>query len=386
VRLDRAGWARDRARMFAKPMSVKLENLQILPGKTLIKVQFVQHWSSGSYADVGPKQIVLTEIDGRWLISSEEMLASHPPSEQEIAPGTASGQFAFVEDGTVVLAQVKDLCDGPSTLEDPSPSERYDIHCPVKAVSLPAELAAWKTEPVTLYGESGPGCTTRLTNFEMVGRAYIMGGVDEELDDRESVSERTRLKAVWRHMTPLLVGKPADCSGDTYRWARVASLPKPTRARIAELPASLSQTAKRAFHELPGWASEQKQCGENGKDWEDLAHDHLRHLITARIGSEPQKYVSISAETGDCGGSCGRLFGIFRLTGKGKASSYTPLFTDGEPRELVAAFDSDGDGRLEFIFRERGTDHTLRLFLPDSSGKLVTGPSIVVFSVMGCGC
>jgi hypothetical protein len=383
VRLDRAGWAKERGKMFAKPMSVSVDDLQIMPGKAAISVLFTQHWSSGNYADTGPKRMVLAELDGTWLISEEEMLASHAPGKLTLLPETVSGQFAFVEKGDVVLAQTDRLCDGPSTLDEDGGD--YTISCPVKPVSIPKELSAWKSERVTLYGQDGKGCTTRLSAFATVGRVYLMGGMDEEADGGEGVSERARHDAIWSNTAPLLVGKMTECSGD-YVWARLASLPKPVRAEIAELPDGLVQGARRAFHDLPAWAEEQKSCGEGGKSWEDLAQENTQSLITARVGGERLRYVSRLAQTGDCGASCGLLFGLFQVGGNGKQTRFTPIFTDQKYRTLLGAFDSDGDGNLEFLYREGYYDTSLILLAPDRSSNRVPKDTVETFHFHGCGC
>jgi hypothetical protein len=386
VRLDRAGWAKDRGKMFAKSMKVEAADVEILPGKTMIKVLFTQRWSSGSYSDVGPKRILLSEVEGKWLIAEEEMLASHAPSAMEIAPATIAGQFAPVFGGQVLLAKVEGLCDGASTIETSDYSEGERIECPVKAVSVPKDLAAWKSERITLYGKDGEGCTTRISSFAMVGRTYIMPGIDEEADGADGVSERAHHKAVWAHTAPLLVGKVTGCENGEYVWARFASLPKPARARIADLPDNLGRATTRAFHALPAWPAAQRECSEGGKPWEERASSD-RLLISARVGAATQRLVSVSASTGDCSDGCADLYGLWSLEGSGAKASFTTLLTDSSTRDLWAAFDSDGDGRLEFLFREfRESNSTLVLWMPGAQGSLVEGPSLVLHRWHGCGC
>jgi hypothetical protein len=54
VRLDRAGWMKDRARMFQRPMTVIIDHLTMLAtGERTAIARFTQDWSSGSYHDTG---------------------------------------------------------------------------------------------------------------------------------------------------------------------------------------------------------------------------------------------------------------------------------------------------------------------------------------------
>jgi hypothetical protein len=109
VRFDRAGWMRDRARMFRKKMEVAAESLLSSRASGRTTVSFVQHFRSGSYQDVGLKQLVLVDEDGGLRIAREEMLSSEretpgetaaknaalkepkPPGDRELCSGTPDG-------------------------------------------------------------------------------------------------------------------------------------------------------------------------------------------------------------------------------------------------------------------------------------------------------
>ena len=69
---DRDGWLADRKRMFGEKMIVRADNPVVKPDGDRIAIDFEQTWESGSYADKGPKRIVLAG----GLVVSEEMLAS----------------------------------------------------------------------------------------------------------------------------------------------------------------------------------------------------------------------------------------------------------------------------------------------------------------------
>jgi len=72
VELDRAGWLKDRERMFKKPMVVKAKDLRVDD----LRVQFVQTWQSGTYKDTGRKQLMLVKVGSDLRIAREELLES----------------------------------------------------------------------------------------------------------------------------------------------------------------------------------------------------------------------------------------------------------------------------------------------------------------------
>jgi hypothetical protein len=84
VHLGRAKWMADRERMFKKPMTVTADAIEL--GKvsrstsanySLRGIIFVQTWASGSYRDVGKKQLMLIREGSSPLrIAREEMLDS----------------------------------------------------------------------------------------------------------------------------------------------------------------------------------------------------------------------------------------------------------------------------------------------------------------------
>ena len=70
--LDRAGWMKERARMFRAPLAVAVSDV-VLDGNDLT---FVQTWSDGAWADRGKKHLLLVEEAGALRIAREEQLSS----------------------------------------------------------------------------------------------------------------------------------------------------------------------------------------------------------------------------------------------------------------------------------------------------------------------
>jgi hypothetical protein len=115
VELDRAGWMKDRERMFKKPMIVSANQLTI----DWDKVQFVQTWQSGDYIDTGRKQMVIVREGPEWKIAREELLES--VSGEVLPKLDATGLAAFKllypkGAGNVLKAEIAARKDGSQVL------------------------------------------------------------------------------------------------------------------------------------------------------------------------------------------------------------------------------------------------------------------------------
>jgi hypothetical protein len=99
VSLDRSGWLKDRARMFAKPMTVAYGGAAFArQSEDRVEVTFVQRFRSGKYAEHGTKVIVV-ERKERAQIASEEMLDSRRGWDEEeylkLVPKAASCEITL---------------------------------------------------------------------------------------------------------------------------------------------------------------------------------------------------------------------------------------------------------------------------------------------------
>jgi hypothetical protein len=98
---ERDGWLKDRRAMFSRAMKVSAADLVITPSAGSATANFTQTWESGTFRDIGPKQLVVVREGGRLRIAREEMLASElvgadgtdatPPGEAEAATPAAPG-------------------------------------------------------------------------------------------------------------------------------------------------------------------------------------------------------------------------------------------------------------------------------------------------------
>jgi hypothetical protein len=74
---DRAGWMKDRGKMFKKPMAVSMDKVELRINPNSVIVRFEQTWASGSYKDTGPKELFLVKEGTSWKIAREELLQSN---------------------------------------------------------------------------------------------------------------------------------------------------------------------------------------------------------------------------------------------------------------------------------------------------------------------
>jgi ketosteroid isomerase-like protein len=84
TRHNREEWLADRARMFAKKMTVTARSISVELRDGRAVVRFVQRWSSGSYADVGPKELRLVWRPAGLRIVREELFHSTVLSSKEL--------------------------------------------------------------------------------------------------------------------------------------------------------------------------------------------------------------------------------------------------------------------------------------------------------------
>lgn len=132
VKMDRAGWLRERERMFQKKPTVVASEVRITPaadGTTTVELE--QRWQSTDYGDVGKKRLTLVTEDNKLRIAFEEMLSS----KRIVVPG-----------------------------------ERVELHAPMRSLAVAQEIEAGLTAIVAqLSGDSthlGPfaSSTSRAEN------------------------------------------------------------------------------------------------------------------------------------------------------------------------------------------------------------------------------
>jgi ketosteroid isomerase-like protein len=350
---DRNSWLEDRRRMFQKKMTVEARNVRVFESPDSARIVFIQHWSSGNYTDVGPKQLVLRHRSDGFQVVREELFASdtRKPAAIDVA---AFRRFAFVIDGEVVVSMKPDegWATGPATVEkNRADQSLLRARRQVDLKKLPPAVADLVGSPVRLMDARGVRCEAKLGGLflrsRLVGEA-VEGG-----------------PPTWSETANFLVAKVDGdrkaCAGAT--WARSATLPTPP-VTTAEAPsAQLKAQALAAFRALPQSQAIQRQysewaAGEHRKgtrDW--FAHGKPRPTTIRlfRVNPTGPVLLSVSAtlSEGGCGdGVSGTLWALWQVDGPPASPRLTRRNQPDESMTMLptAAVDLDGDGHVELLF------------------------------------
>ena len=231
---DREGWLVDRKRMFRKAVTVEADEVAIATSRSTAQLRFIQTWSSGTYSDVGPKQLVFVKEGDELRITREEMLSSKVLREGG-APveGPARAGFAFVDK----------LGDEHWVLLDGEVDEKLELGAPVFVSASPAvahrsvgsrglspDLAGVVGRAVTLHSEAGPVCRGTLVELSVLSRFWAHWGMSG-IWEAEQVSTAEQAQEIVAMGPDYLAARfepsgSESCAG--ARWARGSSLPPAT--------------------------------------------------------------------------------------------------------------------------------------------------------------
>jgi hypothetical protein len=351
-RFDRKKWLADRQRMFARAMKVEAADLSIEATRGGAIVSFTQTWESGSFRDVGPKQLVLTNEGGNLRIAREEMLASTIAGATSEAAALSAGQFLPVvaADGFVgvVLQQSVD----PANVPHDAP------------VSLERGHAAWAKVGAAdatyeLFGPAGKVCEVGATERGLFAAArFHFGQVqtwDGTFDGLDPAKDKMDDAAVAREVVDLAgegvheVARVDAVACKGALWARAKG--DGAAVVFASIDATpLVAAARAALRKTGHWKSVQKDFeaddtieGKKGQwdEWESSA------AASAFTGPDGTTWVALSVSAGSgCATFGASTWGLWRVNGE----TWTLLSDSDNPGDAIlptSAFDADGDGKPE---------------------------------------
>jgi len=352
TRFDRARWLVDRERMFKRAMKVEASQVEVQATQLGAVVRFTQTWESGTFKDVGPKQVVLVKTADGLRIAKEEMLASQVEGATDQAAALTAGQFQPIvaTDGflAVVSGPVEDTVTRP-------------YKAPVSLVRGRAAYATLEAQPddkptFELFGEAGKVCDApaleRGLFVEVIhhfGQIQTWNGDNDEprLDDAGVAKallagNNGGTHEVWKV-------DATRCQGAL--WARMKGQDAASPVIPAVDAAPFADRAQKELRKLAAWKAIQKDFDSDEttsaqkKPWDTHESTVTTHAWKAADGTT---YVSFSVTAGSgCGSFGGSTWALWRVTGDTWA-----LLTDGtSPGDLqapTAAADLDGDGRPEF--------------------------------------
>ncbi len=355
-RFDRAGWLKDRKRMFKKKMVVEMSDLQLTTTSTTARARFTQKWASGKYEDVGPKEILLVEEGDQLRIAHEEMLESNITRAPHGA-GSADGLYFVDEiDGHpyLILEPAGEIAHGtPELVEKGGP---YAARASVAEADLSADVGSWKGREVV----SGD-CRLKVTGFVLVDRVIPhFGAVQQwegsEEDDQEPASDGQIAADVFGSGEVRVFGR-LEGACDPGPFVRDAARPAWLTAEPVK-DQDLSDRMIAAFRKLPGYREIGKRYTEevgnpDPAGWED----HQSSAVTAVLYRHPKTgkitgLVGVSTGIG-CGDFEGSLWALFEADAKGRLKPINPNLPLGYDAHVEAAIDLEGDGTLEWVIEDR---------------------------------
>jgi hypothetical protein len=316
--------------MFAKPMQVKAGELRITPIGPTTVVRFDQEWSTATYRDVGPKQMVLVREAGALRIAREELLQS-----SALPAGGSSARFvARVGARSYVLIEpAGDMPLGtPLAVAVGAPSAAvFDRG----AAPSPASLDGWRNGPLRLIGPHG-ACESQAGVPRTVAIGYPHFGVIQSWQDEQGATVAplaqiaSELAAMYPAWIALEIEQP--CAQNAVLALPPGAPPAVAFAQV-EPDAALRARAEQAFAALP----ELRRLP--AEDRGDLLSD----LSISGFGRGRPEWIAVAASTG-CAKGLEQLT-LFEIDGDTLAPRLTSRNT--ELLFVWALVDLDGDEKPE---------------------------------------
>lgn len=387
-RFDRAGWMKDRERMFGKPMTVTADEVRITPGPGTARIVFTQTWASGDYRDTGPKQLVLTLHEGKALIAREEMLKSTVLGPAPEVDGTdAAGALRFVR-----------MLDAPYVILGP----------PVKTTATPTLLARGRPHvvsarvadgaphvgrAVTLYSPNGRRCGATVAEVVVLGMVIPHFGAIQtwngEMDDSgEKATDAEIAGSLWgmsddggRVLAARLDKSANDCAGAVF--ARMEGPEAPVAAVWSPSPVTpaLRNAALAHMRQSALWKSVQTDyTAIEGKQGPWDAAEIVRTTARGFVSTSGKRLIVINMDAGfGCGGFGGALWQAFTVEGQAVKPVGAPLTTPFQPAAAL-----DGGGPLPSLVGVEGYSGDSALYTP-KDGAYAPASSVPVLD-LDCPC
>ncbi|MEY2982131.1 MAG: hypothetical protein RL562_2358 [Planctomycetota bacterium] len=362
----RKGWIADRKRMFGKAMKVDARDVAIATGVGAATVTFTQEWQSGSYRDVGPKQLVVVREGTELRIAREEMLASEVIGADPVGR-LDPADFAFVshEDAPyVLLARGKAGMRARGRLKLHSADSYASASRRVLEADVAADWKPWLGRAVTLYGVRGKQCHGQVVQLVHLARVEPHFGTRQSWTGEmgsEPMTQPQIADDVWDlgQGGLFLAGRVVPAQGSDCRgvfWARADDRAAVTQLAEATPDPQLLRLGLPALRKLRGWSVVQKEYAEmvplpRPEHWDRFEEAQPR-VVTFRT-ADGRRLLWMHAVAGSgCGDFFGEFWALWEVQGEGENARLRLLSDDRDPGRAVpprAAVDLDGDGKLELI-------------------------------------
>lgn len=352
---NRDGWLKDRKRMFQKKMQVSMDDLKLQLSSHTGVASFTQTWESGTFKDVGPKQLVIVKEGDALKIAREEMLSSKLDKQDEALPKFTPEEFAFARafDNFIGI----DVGEAPEGIEQGKAKlmRKPDYASKdIKADKLPAEVAAIKGKSFTLYGPKGKVCTANVKDFVVSASATPHFGQVQTWEEEKSTDAQIA-SGIWglgTNATRLIATldiDPKACAGAIFARESTLSEPKLYKPLGAEKSKAYQEPASKLYRSSTGYTSRAKDWKSGGErgDWWDNSFTTLDAFANP---DDPQHaIVAMTYTHGECGAPVSDFWHIIEAKGQ----SYQDVLTPQPETTFVfipeMVVDIDGDGTPELF-------------------------------------
>lgn len=379
VAFDRDGWMRDRRRMFGRPMTVAVSDVAIRATSSMVSILFTQRFASGRYSDEGQKRISLVREEGRWVIATEEMLASSRLGEAEAA--LTVGTFVAVPAGEGALAIVAPAHENEAT---GTPvllsSEEPFVVVRETTSAIPASVAALQGREVTVV-ERDRTCTGRVSNVRIArlvvphfGMVQRWNGDDGGMAVRPA-SESERAAEAWALGTTSYYA--AVVASECRHPVAVTFAPRETVQSFAPRVPTLAERSalRRAFERTSRFAALERSYVDYRTEWtpdEAPPAPPAQRAAWAEAAStvvferEGRAVATVVHNSEGCGGFDASAWASFELGARGPVE-HRVRGSIGDYVSVVAVFDVEGDGALEAVIRRGLASYALVRLTPAAS-------------------
>lgn len=355
--LEREAWLESREKGFDRKFKITATDLKFSLSEGgehergeagAMLVRFTQRWSTPSYADIGPKELIVARRGDAAMLVHEEMLASHITRRKG---KTDPPLMTLMLDAPFVVLGTGD----PEWVDESKPATLLADATPTKPLvreNVDKAMLDWVGREVEVVGDEDERCKAKITELVVVGRVQESYEYDDELwEIYEAGGEPTEeqvARSMWSMISPDLftLGKLDRCAGDLAVPVDATEYGTLTSFAAGPLDAALAESAREAFVGLKDYRDEQKtfedefegfhydyEAPDGGKPadgkpepWDEGA-EVVEQLWTA--GDDRYLFRSVSIG-GDCGDYTASMWAVWRVG-------------EGDALELVASGPESGD-------------------------------------------
>lgn len=361
---DRKGWLSDRKAMFARPLTVQAEDLQISGSPTFVRVRFTQDFRTPTFHDRGPKELQLSKSGDAWQIVREEMLDSEAGGGSSKVATFSAEDFSFVRQlssGTLILL---DRYESLNAVNGPVQHVANGVvYRSVRADLVEDKYRKLLGKTFRVYDGSGKTCDVTPQKLALYGEVYPHFGTISTWDglagDPHVYSNAERALATWQMVDGhrwLALHADEACGGF---WARAADQKAPTPFTLRGEQQPVEGAAVKALEATKGYRSLKADADRSlGKDLER----HIGTQVFESAGGVQFVTAYVRLGEGFCADYGGSHFGVFRRNGDAVqllsnpddgysagalGGSYDVVRDRPNP---MSAVDLDGDGTPELVF------------------------------------